>query len=351
MGSCETTLRYLLAQNDLNIPCSFKMLEGKIVVTEAQIVGDIKGGDLAEKVSNVHLSPPPQAPYVTPLGKKPTFVDYLSGGCQLNLSVAIDFTGSNGDPRQPGTLHHVNPSSLNSYQKAILAVGPVLEKYDADRKYPVLGFGAKYDGAVRHCFQCGKAAEAVGVRGIMEAYGEVFRTPLTLSGPTVFTEVIQVSARRAMQAQQSAARSGNQVYSILLILTDGTVSDVMATKEAIGKVSDAPLSIIIVGVGNADFSAMQYLDDSSVGRDIVQFVEFQHHQHSKGSLTAATLNEIPAQLVQYFSQNGILPGGRVTVEEGDIVVSPEEEEIDLGLNVDDEGEIAISSGGYYKDGY
>ena len=31
--------------------------------------------------------------------EKPTFVDYLRSGWQINLHIAIDFTGSNGDPR------------------------------------------------------------------------------------------------------------------------------------------------------------------------------------------------------------------------------------------------------------
>jgi hypothetical protein len=31
--------------------------------------------------------------------------DYLKGGWQLSLSIAIDFTGSNGDPTEPSSLH------------------------------------------------------------------------------------------------------------------------------------------------------------------------------------------------------------------------------------------------------
>jgi hypothetical protein len=32
--------------------------------------------------------------------------DYLKGGWQLSLSIAIDFTGSNGDPSEPSSLHY-----------------------------------------------------------------------------------------------------------------------------------------------------------------------------------------------------------------------------------------------------
>jgi len=44
------------------------------------------------------------------------------------------------------------------------------------------------------------------------------------------------------------------------MLTDGVISDMGDTKRAIIAASRLPLSIIIVGVGGADFSAMDELD-------------------------------------------------------------------------------------------
>jgi hypothetical protein len=42
--------------------------------------------------------------------------------------VAIDFTGSNGDPRQPGTLHYMDPNGAkNDYEKAILSIMEILQ--------------------------------------------------------------------------------------------------------------------------------------------------------------------------------------------------------------------------------
>ena len=47
---------------------------------------------------------------------------------------------------------------------------------------------------------------------------------------------------------------------MLLILTDGIISDLEKTIDQIVRGSDLPLSIVIVGVGNADFSTMDVLD-------------------------------------------------------------------------------------------
>ena len=47
---------------------------------------------------------------------------------------------------------------------------------------------------------------------------------------------------------------------MLLLLTDGVLSDMSSTIDAIVRASNYPLSIIIVGVGGADFTDMNTLD-------------------------------------------------------------------------------------------
>ena len=47
-----------------------------------------------------------------------------------------------------------------------------------------------------------------------------------------------------------------QVYHVLLIITDGVISDMSQTIKAVITASELPMSIIIVGVGDADFDAM-----------------------------------------------------------------------------------------------
>jgi len=279
---------------------------------------------------------------------RPSFADYLSGGVEMQLSVAIDFTGSNGDPRKPGTLHYVNPdgNTKNDYEKAIMAIGGVLANYDTDKQFPVWGFGAKYNGQLYHLFQCGATAEVEGVSGILDAYHNTFKSGLVMSSPTDITQVISAGAALAKKGQDAAQRAGQNKYSILLILTDGAVSDINATLATLRASSDAPLSIVIVGIGNADFSDMQKLDDRSSGRDIVQFVEFNAYKNDPygNSLAQATLQEIPEQLVGYFQGKGIQPSSSVRVAEEDIQVQAQEEEIDLNFDIDPSGNIAVSGG-------
>ena len=137
--------------------------------------------------------------------------------------------------------------------------------------FPVVGFGAKYDGVVRHCFQCGPTAEAHGTEGVLDAYHKTFSSGLTMSGPTVFTEVIEMASKRAQQSQEKASQKNKQAYTILLIITDGAVSDPSATADVMSEVAGSPLSVVIVGVGDADFASMRFLDDSAKPGQRVRF--------------------------------------------------------------------------------
>ncbi|NWY04762.1 CPNE9 protein, partial [Nothoprocta ornata] len=180
-----------------------------------------------------------------------TFVDYIRGGTQLNFTVAIDFTASNGLPSQPTSLHYASPYQLSAYALALKAVGEIIQDYDSDKLFPAYGFGAKLppDGKISHQFPLNNNAEnpsCAGIDGVLECYLQSLRT-VQLYGPTNFAPVINQVAGAAAQVTD-----GSQ-YHVLLIITDGVISDMLQTKEAIVSASALPMSIIIVGVGPAEF--------------------------------------------------------------------------------------------------
>ena len=179
----------------------FSMALGPIPGAQQQ--SEQRGSDSEQYPSALPMPMAPPAAYAVPQPqRRPTFVDYVTGGLELQMSVAVDFTGSNGDPRRPGTLHYIHPDGqLNDYEKALSAVGSIVARYDSDQKFPVWGFGAKYHGVINHCFQLGREAEASGIGGILEAYRGTFKTGLTMSGPTIFAEVIELAAAQARSAQ------------------------------------------------------------------------------------------------------------------------------------------------------
>jgi hypothetical protein len=214
---------------------------------------------------------------------------------------------------------------LNQYELAIQSVGEILEEYDSDKLFPVLGFGARIppDGRVSHQFfvnghQTNPYCERVA--GVLEAYRSCLPN-VQLCGPTNFAPTINHVAGIA----RSFKEDGSQ-YFVLLIITDGIITDIRQTKAAIVAASDLPLSIIIVGVGDADFEAMKELDGDEVRltspddgkvavRDIVQFVAFRNFlrdgvnnpETSRLRLAKEVLAEVPEQFLGYMTANRIVP--------------------------------------------
>lgn len=247
-----------------------------------------------------------------------SFLDYISSGFELNFMVAVDFTASNGNPRSPNSLHYIDPSGrLNAYQQAIMEVGEVIQFYDYDKQFPAWGFGGRtVDGNVSHCFNLNGSpydSEVQGIEGIMAAYSSAL-TNVALSGPTLFGKVIRKAAEIA---GRSLAKNRNKYY-VLLIITDGVLTDLQETIEALVKASDLPLSVLIVGVGGADFTEMEILDadngrrlESTTGRvatrDIVQFVPMREVQAGAKPLVQALLEELPVQFLTFIRSRGIKP--------------------------------------------
>ncbi|CAM9711694.1 unnamed protein product, partial [Lampetra fluviatilis] len=153
-----------------------------------------------------------------------------------------------------------------------------------------------------------------GIQGVVEAYQNCL-PKLQLYGPTNIAPIIAKVAKVA--AEEEITGQASQFF-ILLILTDGVVTDMGDTREAIVRASRLPMSIIIVGVGNADFTDMHMLDgDDGVlrsprgeptARDIVQFVPFRDFKSaSPEALAKCVLAEVPKQVVEYYSTKSLVP--------------------------------------------
>ncbi|KAF3622661.1 Protein BONZAI 3 [Capsicum annuum] len=198
-----------------------------------------------------------------------------------------------------------------------IGVGDIIQFYDSDKLFPAWGFGGKANsGTVSHCFDLNGssgASEVECVGGIMDAYSSALKN-FTLFGPTLFGHVVNKASEIAVES----LKYNHSKYFVLLIITDGVITDMQETIDALVRASDLPLSILIVGVGGADFSQMEVLDadngqrlESSTGRvatrDIVQFVPMREVHRGQISVVQALLEELPGQFLTFMRCRDIRP--------------------------------------------
>ena len=235
---------------------------------------------------------------------------------QINLEIAIDYTLSNEIENTP-SLHHKNGEEQNDYEKAIRSCVNIIANYDSDQLFPVYGFGGipPSKKEVSHCFNVNFSENDPNIKGIdnvIKFYKESLDN-IKLYSPTYFEDVIRKVISNIKNNLEN--RPEQNPYYILMILTDGIINDMDKTIDAIIEGSKLPFSIIIIGIGNADFTNMEILDGdkepliSSSGeirkRDIVQFVPFKKFQNEKGvndgdELAEEVFKEIPRQIEEYY---------------------------------------------------
>ena len=297
---------------------NFYSSNNKIIGSFKKKINDLKISDTNRPLLKISISKN-NILYVydnSEIKKSYTFLDYITAGIRIGLSIGIDFTGSNGHPLDEGTLHSLVGNKRSDYERAIKACGDIVAYYDYDQLFPVYGFGAIINGSgikdVSMCFNLNfkENPEIYTIDNIIKIYHECLKNDkLTFSGPTEFAPIINKVI--------SQIKDNNLEYHILMILTDGVIDDLQETIDALVKGSFLPLSVIIIGIGDADFTKMEILDGdevpliSSIGerrmRDLVQFVPFNKFKNDENKLSKEVLEEIPRQIVDYYQMNNLDP--------------------------------------------
>lgn len=227
-----------------------------------------------------------------------------------NLILGIDFTKSNewtGKYSFHRKSLHAIGSTPNPYEQAISIIGRTLTPFDEDNLIPCFGFG---DATTHEQYVFSFYPDQRSCNGFEESlarYREIV-PHLKLSGPTSFAPVIDAAI--------DIVEKTNWQYHVLVIIADGQVTrspdtppgrfspQEQATVNSIVAASHYPLSIILVGVGDGPWDAMQQFDDNIPHRsfDNFQFVDFtkimcENTEASKkeADFALAALMEIPLQ--------------------------------------------------------
>ena len=184
--------------------------------------------------------------------------------------------------------------------------------YDYDQLFPCYGFGAKINNQPTPLFNLNfqQDPNVHLIPNVIEEYHKAL-SYVKLWGPTHFGPILKITN------DMIKAENDKLKYNVLMILTDGMIDDVDNTIEELVIGSFLPLSVIIIGVGNADFTTMNVLDADDnplvnskgvkAARDLVQFVPFLKYESNPEKLAQEVLAEIPRQIIEYYQQNKLDP--------------------------------------------
>lgn len=235
---------------------------------------------------------------------KQNFIDYLRAGLNIKVIVAVDYTSSNLPYNMLLSNHYICEGKQNPYEESIKRVVQVLDVYNKDKIIHFFGFGGipERSSTTSHCFSLGQAEDS---NSILKLYHDSLST-ITMSKPTILNEIVTKAQKISQEDKDPNS------YYVVLILTDGDIHDYPKTSTSIVYSCKFPLSFIIIGIGNADFSSMERLDSDGVQlkdregriaeRDIVQFVPYNLYKHHPGLLAAKVLEELPEQICGYMDQ-------------------------------------------------
>lgn len=162
--------------------------------------------------------------------RRHSFLEYVFGGCDIDLSIAIDFTLSNGAPNSRESLHYFDPQT-NQYLQVLQQVGSILQFYNTDKHINLYGFGGAvppYPQRASHCFAMNGDIFNPRVNGLDAAithYRHCLST-VNLYGPTHFSQILD-HVNNHIESDPGAYQ--NQRFHVLLIITDGVINDMRQT--------------------------------------------------------------------------------------------------------------------------
>jgi len=247
---------------------------------------------------------------------KPSIVDFLTSEDRFAFVLGVDFSVFNRSPYNLRNLHEIDKFGSSPYLKALTEVSKIMWGQDTDGKIPCFGFGGrpcfpdytrdKHDSIIPLSGNKHKMS-ILSPEHLIDAYKNA-RTYIDPMENVNWIDLLKLVRDWATRDQK------DKLYYVLVIITAGQVEDLQTTIDLLVEIAHLPISIVLVGVGNHDFSAMEKLDGDKkwlrnskkklTKRDIVNFVDFEECAHDPEKLMKRILEEFPEQFMSFKTHAG-----------------------------------------------
>ena len=256
---------------------------------------------------------------------KYTFIKFIKEmGGRFNVTFGIDFTGSNYNAKKNIDQHCIKPTNKdkpNYYKKVILECGEVLDKYSKDHYYSVFGFGLKYQSKeTENCInilydkQKNNASnqKIKFLNNVISKYDE-FLDKIILSSPSSICPIID-------KFKEEIKKSSNpKDFNVLMIITDGCISDYKEVIDSVIEDQNLPMCINIIGIGahppkqmkrlNGDFGSIKSSDKKKkLERKVLNYFHLNDYTQKNNinknfkMLKGDLMKTIPHNVTEYLNK-------------------------------------------------
>ena len=266
----------------------------------------------------------------------------------LKIHFAFDFGANNGHIYTPNSYHYIGGegsnsgklsamnshlSGLNPYQKVMVGIYQSLQGMVCDNSIGLYGFSgskdpnqnSKYGFSLQSSSSTSNSDSQNQIKTIEQALNLYTSSAekMTMLGPTRLGPTISNISKQIKNSGSSAqdykinSKSKRNNYHFVVILTNGEVTDVSQTIDAILENIKDPVSFLVLGVGTHTFVECAVLDGNeyiltnstktitSENRVNVGFVRMEDYLNVEGqtdieNLMDACVADLPGQMAEYF---------------------------------------------------
>lgn len=235
--------------------------------------------------------------------------DYLLSGLKINSMVCVDYSSSNGDPKDAKSLHTLVPGQKNSYERAIETILPSLFYYDSDKTIPLFGIASNFPSLrveePKYFFKVLGRSSEQKVPTSTEALLHFYRSAFTYSQGTEPTNM-SPAVRGIVRWVSDMVKLDSWLYTVSVIFTDGQIDDEAEFLQTINEASNLPVSFVFVAIGGRS-KIRRNLRLPGTSRNVAFTLDYE--EYSKCPMQAANLmmKEVPKQMIAYYQLKGIQP--------------------------------------------
>ena len=246
-------------------------------------------------------------------------------GIELDFVFGVDFSGSNGRRDDAHHRHRIVEADgeagdgektveMNVYQKLLKVFEDLLKSSHTGGRLEAYAFGCRSPS--KGFFSPYELIPLGENQGVIDGYGAFLGSynnsagHLEPAGPTTFTGVLQKAIENAYKSRE---RGATKKYNLVVYITDGCPVDEDEFIDALIEASTLPISVIFVGVGEANFGdliaiaeAVEILEGSTgakLARNMSKFCHYPEGGEEPGKALADVIERcFPTQVREYFNK-------------------------------------------------